>query len=130
MDRGRPAPRCQLSGFADGTYRPAEHVTREQMASFIARAMGLAPLPGEGHRTSTNRSYLLMSDCRIVRVGLEIASLLQPPHSEESGTGRNVERGDPEHDGGSECLVCSQTNHDQKRCEHSLGDTYATGDRY
>ena len=34
------------TGFPDGTYRPDDHVSREQMASFLARAMGLAPLPG------------------------------------------------------------------------------------
>lgn len=33
-------------GFPDGTYRPGDYVTREQMASFIARAMGLAQVPG------------------------------------------------------------------------------------
>jgi hypothetical protein len=32
-------------GFPDGTFRPDTHVTRAQMASFLARAMGLEPLP-------------------------------------------------------------------------------------
>ena len=33
-------------GFPDGTYQPQGLVSREQMGSFIARAMGLAPIPG------------------------------------------------------------------------------------
>lgn len=33
-------------GFADGTYRPTGTVPRDQMGSFIARAMGLAPIAG------------------------------------------------------------------------------------
>lgn len=35
------------TGFSDGTYDPNGHVTRAQMGSFIARAMGLAPIPGD-----------------------------------------------------------------------------------
>ncbi len=34
-------------GFADGTYQPGGNVSREQMGSFIARAMGLDPIPGD-----------------------------------------------------------------------------------
>lgn len=34
-------------GFPDGTYQPDGTVTREQMGSFIARAMGLVPIPGD-----------------------------------------------------------------------------------
>lgn len=34
-------------GYPDGTYDPSGFVTREQMASFIARAMALSPLPGD-----------------------------------------------------------------------------------
>ena len=34
-------------GFVDGTYEPAGLVTRAQMASFIARAMMLSPVPGD-----------------------------------------------------------------------------------
>jgi hypothetical protein len=33
-------------GFGDTTYRPNATITRGQMASFLARAVGLAPLPG------------------------------------------------------------------------------------
>ncbi|MDH3499749.1 MAG: S-layer homology domain-containing protein [Acidimicrobiia bacterium] len=32
------------TGFVDGTYRPGEPVNRAQMASFLARALGLAPV--------------------------------------------------------------------------------------
>lgn len=35
------------AGFADGTYRPDDTVTRAQMGSFLARAMGLDPVPGD-----------------------------------------------------------------------------------
>jgi SpoIID/LytB domain protein len=31
-------------GYGNGTFRPSDPVTREQMASFLARAMGLAPV--------------------------------------------------------------------------------------
>ncbi|MDJ0925933.1 MAG: S-layer homology domain-containing protein [Acidimicrobiia bacterium] len=34
-------------GFLDGTYRPSVPVTRAQMASFLARAGGLAPIAGD-----------------------------------------------------------------------------------
>ena len=34
-------------GFSDGTYQPGGYVTRAQMGSFIARAMGLAPVAGD-----------------------------------------------------------------------------------
>ncbi len=34
-------------GFDDGTYGPRLPVTREQMASFLARALDLAPVPGD-----------------------------------------------------------------------------------
>ena len=34
-------------GFPDGTFRPDETVSREQMASFIARSMELAQVPGD-----------------------------------------------------------------------------------
>ena len=33
-------------GYADGTYRPGQVVSRAQMGSFLARAMGLEPLSG------------------------------------------------------------------------------------
>jgi secreted trypsin-like serine protease len=39
-------------GFADGTYKPTELVTRDQMATFLARALGLAPV-AEGRFTDT-----------------------------------------------------------------------------
>jgi glucose/arabinose dehydrogenase len=35
------------TGYGDGTYRPANPVTRAQMASFLARAIPLAPIPGD-----------------------------------------------------------------------------------
>ena len=35
------------TGFPDGTYRSTGYVTRSQMGSFIARAMGLEPIPGD-----------------------------------------------------------------------------------
>ena len=35
-------------GYGDGTYQPLGSVTREQMASFIARAMALPEIPGPG----------------------------------------------------------------------------------
>jgi len=35
------------TGYPDGTYRPADPVTREQMASFLARAIPLVPVPGD-----------------------------------------------------------------------------------
>ncbi|MDF1597148.1 MAG: PQQ-dependent sugar dehydrogenase [Acidimicrobiia bacterium] len=35
------------AGFPDGTYRPAATVTRAQMGSFLARAIPLAPIPGD-----------------------------------------------------------------------------------
>jgi len=35
------------TGFPDGTYRPDGFVTRAQMGSFIARAMGLKPIEGD-----------------------------------------------------------------------------------
>ncbi|MDH3499860.1 MAG: S-layer homology domain-containing protein [Acidimicrobiia bacterium] len=38
------------SGFADGTYRPDGVVSREQVASFLARALGLSPLDGNSFR--------------------------------------------------------------------------------
>ena len=39
---------AQISlGLGDGTYDPSSIVTREQMASFLARAMGLAPVGGD-----------------------------------------------------------------------------------
>jgi hypothetical protein len=34
-------------GYPDGTYDPNGHVSRAQMASFVARAMGLTPIPGD-----------------------------------------------------------------------------------
>ena len=34
-------------GFADGTYRPTGTVPRDQMGSFLARAMELDPIPGD-----------------------------------------------------------------------------------
>jgi hypothetical protein len=34
-------------GYADGTYQPDGFVSRAQMGSFIARAMGLTPIPGD-----------------------------------------------------------------------------------
>lgn len=35
-------------GYADQTFRPTEQVTRAQMASFLAEALGLEPVAGEG----------------------------------------------------------------------------------
>lgn len=35
------------AGFDDGRFGPAEAVTREQMAAFLARGLGLAPLDGD-----------------------------------------------------------------------------------
>ena len=35
------------TGYGDGTFRPADPVTRAQMASFLARAIPLAPIPGD-----------------------------------------------------------------------------------
>jgi hypothetical protein len=35
-------------GYSDGTYRPGETVTRAQMASFLARALGVDPASGHG----------------------------------------------------------------------------------
>jgi beta-lactamase superfamily II metal-dependent hydrolase len=34
-------------GYADGTFQPDGFVSRAQMGSFIARAMGLTPIPGD-----------------------------------------------------------------------------------
>jgi tripartite motif-containing protein 71 len=34
------------TGYPDGTYRPELRVTREQMATFLTRALGLDPVPG------------------------------------------------------------------------------------
>ncbi|MFA9446128.1 S-layer homology domain-containing protein [Egicoccus sp. AB-alg6-2] len=42
-------------GYADGTYRPADNVTREQMATFIARAAGLSTAPPQQSRFSDVR---------------------------------------------------------------------------
>lgn len=41
-----------VSGFSDGTFRPGDPVTREQLASFIARALELEPIE-EGPFTDT-----------------------------------------------------------------------------
>jgi micrococcal nuclease len=48
-------------GYGDGTYRPNDAVTREEMASFLARAMGLSLIPGDtfvdvagGHEPAIN----------------------------------------------------------------------------
>jgi glucose/arabinose dehydrogenase len=35
------------AGYGDGTFRPNDLVARQQMATFLARAMGLAPIPGD-----------------------------------------------------------------------------------
>ena len=34
-------------GFADGTFKPGVAVSRQQMATFLARALGLDPVPGD-----------------------------------------------------------------------------------
>jgi hypothetical protein len=51
-----------VQGFSDGTYRPSAPVTREQMATFLARALGLQPveqdqftdIASSSHRTDIN----------------------------------------------------------------------------
>lgn len=35
------------AGYTDGTFGPNDLVARQQMATFLARAMGLAPVPGD-----------------------------------------------------------------------------------
>ena len=46
-DINRIAEAGITTGLGNGLYGPLELVSREQMASFLARAMGLAPVPGD-----------------------------------------------------------------------------------
>ncbi|HVM00039.1 MAG TPA: S-layer homology domain-containing protein [Egibacteraceae bacterium] len=45
------------NGYADGTYRPQQQVTRGQMATFLARALDLAPAPASGLRDIAGNTH-------------------------------------------------------------------------
>src|SRR3546814_1323642 len=53
-----------VTGYADGTFRPSEDITREQMASFLARSLRLLvseglspPTPKDRKSTRLNSSH-------------------------------------------------------------------------
>jgi hypothetical protein len=50
------ADRGIVTGYPDGSYRPAEQVTREQVASFLARSLGLRPVGSSPFSDVADRS--------------------------------------------------------------------------